>query len=112
MAGLTAHRSALLADEEWDVGDRRPTGAPAAPASIAGPSRDNDGQEDGGFGEGDEEEYVPVKKRRVLEAQGRYQRLGKVGAPSVEDSERDGGAQPREVVHVRWEAHPPGGDKG
>ena len=108
MAGLAAHRSALLADEDFDVGDRRATGAAPAPASLAVP-RGTGGEEDAMLdGDDEEEEYVSVKKRRVMEAQGRYQRLGKAGAPSIEDSERDGGAQPREVAHVRWSPVPSG----
>jgi hypothetical protein len=103
MAGLAAHRSALLADEQdFDVSERGATGAAPAPASLAVPG--GTGREEDAVLDGDEEEeeYVSVKKRRVMEAQHRYQRLGKAGAPSVEDSERDGGAQPREVAHVRW----------
>jgi hypothetical protein len=112
MAALAAHRLALLEDD-GDEGPalQLPRATGGAERSGAEPGlrqngRAGDVHEDGGaaLAEEDEQEYVSVKRRRLLEAQGRYQRLGKAGAPTTEDAStaRDGGAHaPREQPQVR-----------
>lgn len=75
---MAAHRAALLLDEEeLRRVERRGTSSSAGPARRAGAE-----QAVAAFGEesDDAEEYVPVAKRRALETQGRYQRLGRAGA--------------------------------
>ena len=62
--------------------------------------------EDGGGDDGGE--YVPVKKRRVLESQELHKRLGKGGAPLGDDngSGRDGMPQAVEPPQVRLPSTP------
>ena len=92
--------AALLRDEDDDLAVRRSGGAAAGPSSAARAATHADG-DDAGFGAAsDEEEYVPVKQRRLNEQQGRYHRLGlssaALGAPSARDN-----AEPREAPPVR-----------
>ena len=80
-------RHAALLDEEDDLAAVRRNGGAAAGPSSARAAAVDDG-EDAGFGAAsDEEEYVPVKQRRLNEQQGRYRRLGlsstALGAPLV-----------------------------
>lgn len=82
--------AALLADDDDDLGMRRNGGAAAGPSSAANAAAVGDGDDAHGFGAAaEEEEYVPVKLRRLNEMQGRYRRLGlssaALGAPLARD---------------------------
>jgi hypothetical protein len=93
-------RHAALLDEEDDLAAVRRNGGAAAGPSSARAAAVDDG-EDAGFGAAsDEEEYVPVKQRRLNEQQGRYRRLGlsstALGAPLARDA-----AEAREAPPVR-----------
>jgi hypothetical protein len=90
--------AALL--EDVDLAAVRRNGGAAAGLSSARAAAVDDG-EDAGFGAAsDEEEYVPVKQRRLNEQQGRYRRLGlsstALGAPLARDA-----AEAREAPPVR-----------
>jgi len=113
MAALAAHRLALL-EEDGDEGPalHLPRATGGAEPGLRQNGRASDAHEDGAAApaEEDEQEYVSVKRRRLLEAQGRYHRLGKAGAPTTEDAStaRDGGAHaPREQPQVRGSQQPP-----
>ena len=82
--------AALLAEEGDELAVRRSGGAAAGPSSATRAADAADG-DDAGFGAAsDEEEYVPVKQRRLNEQQGRYRRLGlssaALGAPAARDN--------------------------
>lgn len=102
MAALAAHRLALLSDEHDGGSTALSQRENPRPEPSRGAADDNhdaalDDEDEG------EEEYVPVKRRRLLEAQGRYQRLGRAGAPTADDAGagRDAGAQAREQQQAR-----------
>ena len=80
--------AALLQDDEELTARRRSTTA-AGPSSAARAAAGADDDAAGFDVASDEEEYVPVKLRRLNEMQGRYRRLGlssaALGAPSARD---------------------------
>jgi hypothetical protein len=94
---MTLHDALLRGEEEVEAEAeaeaerraRRARGAAAGP-SAAGPAADSDGvaarfAEDADDGE--HEEYVSVKKRRLQETEGRYRRLGRTGAAPAREHE-------------------------
>jgi hypothetical protein len=109
---MTLHSALLRGEEEAEAEAeaeqerraRRARGAAAGP-SAAGPA-DSDGvaalftEDDDG---GEHEEYVPVKKRRLQEAEGRYRRLGRAGAAPAREHEE----AHEEAPQVRHTPRPP-----
>ena len=84
-----AMRHAALLDDDDELTARRNGGAAAGPSSAARAVAAVDDDAAGFEAAVDEEEYVPVKQRRLNEMQGRYRRLGlssaALGAPSARD---------------------------
>ena len=83
---MASRHAALLDDDELTV---RRNGGGAGPSSAARVAAAADDEGAGFDAAADEEEYVPVKQRRLNEMQGRYRRLGlssaALGAPSARD---------------------------
>ena len=84
-----ASRHAALLDDDDELIVRRNAGAAAGPSSAARAAAVADVGDAGFDAAVDEEEYVPVKQRRLNEMQGRDRRLGlssaALGAPSGRD---------------------------